>query len=211
MKMISPLLLVILSLIRLSNVHCIEDEGTKTVIVPITQEESAETREEPTYTLFDMPSFDGEQIYKDVSEKMASVVEEFSSKVPEELPSFSLGGANGTTTLTKAYNYLPDISIDTKPLTDMYNALPDINISTKPLTDMYNSLPEMNLNAMYDTVNSINFEPVKDAASDIVAILPVVTVLAFYGLALYFVVSLLFRVSKLWYLIICDKIENKTQ
>ena len=192
MKMISPLLLVILSLIRLSNVHCIEDEGTKTVIVPITQEESAETREEPTYTLFDMPSFDGEQIYKDVSEKMASVVEEFSSKVPDELPSFSLKSPNVTTTLTDMYNYLPDMDLNTAPLINMYNALPD-----------------MNLNAVYDTINAINFEPVRSAASDLVAILPTIAVLGFYGLALYFIVSLLFRVSKTWYPILSDNIKNQ--
>ena len=169
--------------------HGIENEDAKTVIVPIKEKENVETIQ-PVYALFNAPNFDGEQIYKDVSEKIASVVEEFSSKVPEKLAESPLERAN-VTTLTSMYSYLPNLKLDSLPLTNMYNALPN-----------------MNLNTVYDSMNAIDFTPLRSATSDLVAILPMVAVLGFYGLALYFVVSLLFRVRQIFYPITYDIIYN---
>ena len=49
-------------------------------LVPIETNLNVQEKPQPVYTLFDMPNFDGQKVYKDVREKMANVVEKFSSK-----------------------------------------------------------------------------------------------------------------------------------
>ena len=64
------------------------------------------------------------------------------------------------------------------------------------LENAQRNTPDVNelLRDARETLNSIDLTPVREAAGDIVAVLPTVAVLCFYGLTLYFVFSLLFRV-----------------
>ena len=195
MKMAQQIVFTVLILIGLTNAEEVVSNGiTKPVIVPIERQVNVVDRPEPVYTLFDMPTFDGDQIYKDVSEKMTNVA--------EELPSLSLRTTGGTSALSNMYNSLPDVRVPELPdwnletLTNALDTLGDWFLSM--VENVNDSVPDIAplLRDARDTVNSINFEPVKAAAGDIVAVIPTVMVLAFYGLTFYFILSLLFRVSK---------------
>ena len=202
--------IALLFLIGICKAKEIQTDNTiheETIIVPIEELEKTNERPSSVYSLFEMPSFDGEQIRKDISEKMGNVVEQFSSKVPENLPSLSLKGDDKSpSTWDNLFNSVPDWN--TEPLENAFKAVASyfqpvfeqlgklgefLNIF---LENTQQNIPDVNelLREAQDTLNSIDLTPVREAAGDIVAVLPTVAVLCFYGLTLYFVFSLLFRV-----------------
>ena len=125
-----------------------------------------------------MPNFDGQKVYNQVKDKMSNVVEKFSAQVPVELfqskqsPSLRTPNEETPTTFSNLYNSLPSMSLDS-----FYENVNDL------ITDMR------------ETANTIDFTPVRAAAQDMVVALPTVAILSFYGLAVYFIFALLFRVS----------------
>ena len=159
----------------------------QTVIVPIENKLDVEEKPQPVYTLFDMPNFDGQKVYNQVKDKMTNVVEKFSANVPVELfqskqsPSLRTPNDETPTTFSNLYNSLPSISLDS-----LYD---NVNNAFDNMNDLTTS--------MSDSVNTIDFTPVKAAAHDIVLVLPTVAILSFYGLVVYFLFALLFRVSML--------------
>ena len=201
--------IALLFLIGVCNAKEIQTDKTiheETIIVPIEKQEITNDRPSSVYSLFEMPSFDGEQIRKDISEKMGNVVEQFSSKVPENLPSLSLKSDDERSSIMDIlYNFWNTdwtaVVFDSEPLE---NAIEVLASYFPSFTETLNSwlenaqqnTPDVNelLRDARDTLNSIDLTPVREAAGDIVAVLPTVAVLCFYGLTLYFVFSLLFRV-----------------
>ena len=117
--------IALLFLIGVCNAKEIQTDKTiheETVIVPIEEQEKANERPNSVYSLFEMPSFDGEQIRKDISEKMGNVVEQFSSKEPKNLPSLSLKGDDkSASTWDNLFNSVPDWN--TEPLENAFKVV----------------------------------------------------------------------------------------
>jgi len=173
------------------------NEESKPEFVPILNEKTSLQKPQPVYTLLKMPSFDGQKVLDDVKSKVSNVVEKFSQKVPEELPSLKSLQEKSTASnnyISKLYKALPEL-----PVPDFNSIYDSVSDFGNTVSDSMPDLPDVDMNSLVtgvqDTYNNINLQPVKAAAKDIVLVLPTVAVLAFYGLAVYFVLALLFRIA----------------
>lgn len=178
------------------NPQDLDIEESKPQFVSIENEETTKETPGPVYT-FLKTNFDGQKVLDDVKAKVSNVVEKFSAKVPEELPSLKglkEKSAISNNYISQLYKALPDLPIP--DMNSIYNSVSDFSNS---VSDSMPELPDVDMNSLVagvqDTYNNINMEPVKQAGRDIVLILPTVAVLAFYGLAIYFVLALLFRIA----------------
>jgi len=178
------------------NPQGLDIEEFKPQFVSIENKETTKETPGPVYT-FLKTNFDGQKVLDDVKAKVSNVVEKFSAKVPEELPSLKglkEKSAISNNYISQLYKALPDLPIP--DMNSIYNSVSDFSNS---VSDSMPELPDVDMNSLVagvqDTYNNINIEPVKQAGRDIVLILPTVAVLAFYGLAIYFVLALLFRIA----------------
>jgi len=178
------------------NPQGLDIEESKPQFVSIENKETTKETPGPVYT-FLKTNFDGQKVLDDVKAKVSNVVEKFSAKVPEELPSLKglkEKSAISNNYISQLYKALPDLPIP--DMNSIYNSVSDFSNS---VSDSMPELPDVDMNSLVagvqDTYNNINIEPVKQAGRDIVLILPTVAVLAFYGLAIYFVLALLFRIA----------------
>ena len=200
--------ITILCLIGITTAQNFGIEEPKPEFVPIKNEQITKVLPQPSYTFLKTP-FDGQKVLEDVKAKVSNVVEKFSAKVPEELPSLksvkekSAVSTNYISNLYKALPELPELQIPN--LDSLYNSVSEFS---NQVSDSMPEMPDVDMNALVtgvqETYNNINLQPVKAAAKDIVLVLPTVAVLAFYGLAIYFVLALLFRVCNK-----CDILRNK--
>jgi len=197
--MMLSLHITILFLVGLTTAQNFGAEETKTEFVPIKNEKITKVLPQPAYTLLKMP-FDGQKVLDDVKAKVSNVVEKFSAKVPEELPglkSVKEKSAVSNAYLSQLYKALPELpELQIPNLDTLYNSVSEFS---NQVSDSLPEMPDVDMNdlvtGVQDTYNNINLQPVKAAAKDIVQVLPTVAVLAFYGLAIYFVLALLFRVA----------------
>jgi len=166
----------------------IDHVDANTVIVPITNKLNDDEKPQPVYSLFSNPNFDGQKIYEDVKAKMNDVVQKFSAQVPAEVSEvFQL---KKSPSLRKSTDETPTT------FSNLYNSIPNLNLDYL-YENIDNTIPDMNaiVSNIRDTANNIDFTPVKAAGQDILAVLPTLAIISFYGLVAYFFLALLFRVA----------------
>lgn len=124
---------------------------------------------------------------------MNDVVQKFSAQVPSEV--FQL---KKSPSLRKSTDETP------ATFSNLYNSIPTLNLDYI-YDNIETAIPDMNtiVSNIRDTANTIDLTPVKAAGQDILAVLPTLAIISFYGLVAYFILALLFRVCML----ICNILE----